>query len=210
MRRITFLSILAGLFVFAAAIPSHAIFELRVNYGFNFAAPKKLNDAIKAGGGDEIKSESGLGFDGLFNIPMIPIGFGLRYEKLSTTGKQGGSFDYETGFSRLGLLVNYRLIDTGMYAGPIASIGFSDSATYSQSSGGSSTDFTSSNKTSFSIGFEGGAKFDMFMLGGELGYLSANYGVPKNNSNDLLNSSGESVPLDFSGVYAKIQAGFSF
>ena len=104
--------------------PAQAIVELRAGYGVN-----QLSDfEINTGTNYDVAGFAGFNLDAIVELPMVPFGFGLRYESMGfdmQLGNQTGSADFE----RTSLLVNYRIIDLFAYFGFIGSIGFANEVT---------------------------------------------------------------------------------
>ena len=85
----------ALLFVFAISTPlsSWALFEARLTGGVTQAKPD-LKDICTGScsnpsGLGDITSVPGVGLDAIVKLPLIPFGFGLRYEGLKMTADQG-------------------------------------------------------------------------------------------------------------------------
>ena len=100
---------------------ARAIFEVRGHYGYNSIEPRRLNSLLAELDVPKATSLWGFGLDFLVMLPTVPIGFGLRYESLSIQGTSDrsvyGMFDYETAYSRIALLINYRLVDNNVFFG---------------------------------------------------------------------------------------------
>lgn len=195
--------------ILLAAPSANALVEARLHYGMLSATPKKMNDSLVESGLPKVGLLTGIGFDGLVNLPAVPIGFGLRYESQSFKASgtvSGNSTTYNVGFTRMALLLNYRLINTLVFLGPIASFGITNSSYYKiDITGFGNSEYKSSSGTTISVGVEGGAKLGLFLIGAELGYLSGDFGTPAKADGEKLDGK-----LDLSGIYAKAHIGVGF
>ena len=183
-----FLVFLAIVFV---GFNAHSLVELRLGYGVQTPA----EDSV---GTSTLQSMSGINLDAIVDLPMVPFGFGLRYEDMGFDVAQLTGGDLEASFKRTSLLVNYRFIDLFAYLGVIGSLGFVNDMNL-QFNGGGEANWDSA--LTYSVGAEGGFSFGLFMVGAELGYMSANL----EDSDNLGNSDA-----DLSGIYAKALVGLSF
>jgi hypothetical protein len=140
--------------------------------------------------------------DGIISLPLVPVGFGLRWEDMGAS-VGAGAVNFEAKMTRVSALVNYRLIDTIVHLGLIASIGVSHTASATVGS----TAYTSSPGLAgtYSIGLEGNLSLLGLIVGAEAGYMAANLGTMKD-------SGGTSIgrDIDLSGPYTKILVGFGF
>lgn len=205
MRQFIFLTLML------TSASAHAIIELRAGYGLNIVNPDKMNALHSSYNASKVPNLAGFNLDAMVSLPAIPIGFGFRYESMSAEGNGTsavGEYKYSAAFTRTSLLVNYRLIDTLIYVGPISSIGIVNNAEYSNDVSGVKSKYSAEGST-FSIAAEGGAKLGTLVLGGELGYLFADFGNGRRNGGDLMFES-QSVALDYSGPYFKLMAGVGF
>ncbi len=172
-----------------------AIVELRAGYGVNTPADNSVTSTAS------LSTMSGFNLDGIVELPMVPFGFGLRYESMGMD-VETASANYASDMERISLLVNYRIIDMFLYFGVIGTIGFSNEVTINNIPTvqvPTGTDLTYDADLTYSVGVEGGVTFGLLMIGGELGYNIAKY---ENTSNDP-------SEVDFDGVYAKILVGVS-
>ena len=164
----TFLLITALILVTTQA---HALVEARINLG-TLSPSGSLSDAFSGTGLTDsqipdLPALPGYGADVLISLPLVPFGFGLRYETL------GADFDgVELSASRTAILLNKRIIDTLMYVGPIASLGVTHSSTVKGTIATVSFDESQSSGSSYSVGVEAGVKLIGFIVGAELGYQS--------------------------------------
>ena len=167
---------------------AHALVELRAGYGLQTPS----TDGYDAG---TLKTLTGFNLDAIVNLPIIPVGLGLRYESLGFDYELGG-FTFDGDFTRASLLVNYRFIDLLFYVGAIGALGFSNEASISSNIGTTSYDST----LTYSLGVEGGLKFGMILLGGELGM---NFADMESNTNGISD-------VDLGGIYFKAMVGVGF
>jgi len=191
-----------------APVSSWAIFEARASYGL-LTSKQDLSDICQGScttpsNAPAIVPTAGFGVDAIVKLPLIPIGFGLRYENMglkADTSSIAAKIDY----TRTAVLVNYRLIDTIVHFGPIASYGVSHSGTVSISEGGTSkVDLSSSSATSYSVGLELEVKpliVVPIVVGAEAGYM----GLKWNNVTNTIDSTKKDI--DLSGTYIKIFLG---
>jgi hypothetical protein len=177
-----------AVFLILAPLSSHALLEVRAGYGTN-----TLSDDNWAG---VSKIDNGTGFNGdfLFKPPLLTnFGFGIRYEQIKYDGTllvspfSKGTFTMK----RISALVNYRIIDTFAYVGPIGTIGLNTSV---KDDSGDTLD----DKFNWSAGFEGGVHLGLISVGAEVGKFFGKFsftGAPD---------------LDLSGLYGKVIVGFGF
>lgn len=176
--------------LFMAANAS-ALFEARLGYGVNTPQEKDISSTAA------LSTMTGFNLDAIAELPMVPFGFGLRYESMGLDVNQGGA-TYNTDLTRLSLLLNYRIIDFFTYFGVIGTIGFANNATVKNVPLLGNQDYTAD--LTYTVGVEGGLSFGLLMVGAELGYTMATYegNVPNATS------------LKLDGIYAKALAGVSF
>lgn len=186
-----------------AASPAHALFDLKLSYGL-LASNPDLSQLYS--GGSSVPSVAptyGLGLDGVVNLPMLPFGFGLRYENMGMTAS-GSGLDFKADYTRTALLVNYRFIDTLLYVGPIATYGISHSDSLKVTENGvEKSNFSSSSVTSYSVGLEAGVKLLAFSVGAEVGYEDFHW---KGAHDDTGNNPDRDINM--SGSYVKAVLGF--
>lgn len=199
----------AGLFF---ASKAHALLEVRAHGMAQAIHPNDLNQRHRDFNVAQPKSLFGYGLDALLLLTGVPIGFGVRYETAqiqdSTSSGTQGEYRFETGFSRIAVLVNKRLVDSEWYLGPIFGIGITNSVWYDFTSGGQSDSFRTVGGTSISTAVESGIKLKRLILGAEAGYMFAEFRTPKNASRSELTSTAGKVGLDFSGPYFKFILGY--
>ncbi len=184
---------------------SYALVEARLTYGI-LASRADLTKVYTGAASDvpAIAPNYGLGADALFIFPILGIGVGLRYENLGFTASSNG-LEYKSSTTRTAVILNYRLIDTLMFLGPIATYGISHSNNMKWSIGSQSADLTPSSSSSYSFGLEAGAKLGGFLLGAEVGYQN----FPWKQMTDSKGTVTTRPDLDMSGTYAKVLFGFS-
>ncbi|WP_246845115.1 hypothetical protein [Bdellovibrio sp. NC01] len=197
------------LFAVVLAIPkeANAVVDLRLNYGL-LVSNTNLDALCTACGGSvpSIVPTYGLGADVVVNLP-IPLmpGIGLRYEDMGLT-TSGNGIDIKESYTRTSLLLNYHIIDTLIYLGPIVTWGLSHSTSLKATENGTvKADYTGGSQTSFSLGLEGGAHLAGFIVGGEIGYMDFRW-------KDARDSTGNNSTQDInmSGTYLKLAVGYSF
>ena len=178
-------------------LKSQALLELRLNYGANLAEVKEFKTQLSAAGIPAVSGSYGIGADVVVSLPMVPFGFGIRYEDLSASVGDAAN-GLSTKFNRTALLLNYRFWDTGIYIGAIGTYGLSHSIGETLTIGSTVVDASSgiTGAQSYSIGIEAGTHLFGMLLGADAGYLSSSY------------TKGTKRTMD--GAYFKVQAGFSF
>ena len=62
------------------SIPAQALVELRAGYGITTPADKYYSPGV---GTATLKTVSWFNLDGIVEIPMVPVGLGLRYENMA-------------------------------------------------------------------------------------------------------------------------------
>lgn len=197
-------------FLIALSLPlsSWALFEVRGTLGATQAKPDL--QAICNGSCTDPSSVAdatyvpGVGVDAIIKLPLIPFGFGLRYEGIKLKG-DSASTSTEIKYSRTAVLVNYRLIDTIVHFGPIASYGLSHTGSLSISEGGTTkVDLSPTSVSSYSIGLELEVKpliVVPLIVGAEAGYMGHKW----NGVNNPIDSTKKDV--DLSGTYIKVFLG---
>ncbi len=191
---------LLPLFLLFAAQPSMALFEIRAGYGI--LASKPDFSGFYNGSTPSLAPNAGFTFDAVATVPLVGIGGGLRLENMRVS-TNSSTLDIDNQLSRTSLILNYRLIDTLFYLGPILTYGLSHTNTIKLKSGGADLHKISSDKvSSHSIGIEAGASLLGFLVGAEVGTMSMKYKDAKDSLSNLQSD------LDMSGTYAKIFVGF--
>ncbi|MEI7973320.1 MAG: hypothetical protein WCH11_03020 [Bdellovibrio sp.] len=205
---------LASFFVFSQS--AFALFELRGGYGVHSGTMSTLNTGLntfsQCGEGCNASGTMGFNFDALVSPWPFGLGLGLRQENFQTKFSFSPiSTDITYKFSRLALLLNYRLIDTLIYFGPIASFGLSGSSSLDTGILGISRNANARSTSSYSLGLEGGVKLLGFSAGLELGYSSLVGSDYVDSNSSVLTVGGTSINnLGLSGTYVKAILGFGF
>ena len=151
-------------FVSVLLVPlcSFALFEARLTYG-SLVSTQELSSICQGscttpGDAPGLIPTVGLGVDAIVELPMIPFGFGIRTEDMKLSASTS-NIDAEIKFNRTAVLLNYRLIDTIVHFGPIASFGIAHSGSMSLREGGvTRVELTPSSLSSYSLGLELGVK----------------------------------------------------
>ena len=149
----------------------------------------------------------GLGADAIISLPLIPFGFGVRYENLGLSASSG-SVEADAKLNRTALLINYRFIDTIIHFGLIGSFGLTHSGGMTvKVSNTNAVDYSGDNFTTYSLGAELEVKPLIVLplvVGAEAGYMGANWKGAKDSV------SSNTKDLDLSGTYAKLFIGLDF
>lgn len=197
--------------VFLLPLATQATVDFRLNLGRTFSNPDSLNEGLSER--LHISGLSNIGFDLLINPLFLPggLGFGMRFDSFQTAQKDGND-EFSYSGSSFSMLVNYRLINTGFYAGPLIGIGVGNSAKVETVFGSApKTTYEAGKIRNISFGVEGGARVTSLVFGGEFGYQYYNVkNFMDGNANYLTNSMGTPKEGDLSGLYMKISCGFSF
>ena len=178
--------------------PAEAIVELRAGYGVN--TPKEDYE-ITSGNKLNVSAFQGFNLDAIVELPMVPFGFGLRYENMGLDLEQSGQ-TYKTDLTRLSALVNYRFIDFFAYFGVIGTLGFQNDMKV-KAGGALTTDLDYDSSLTYSVGAEGGVNLGLISLGAELGYIFGTMEAKTATTPPTLDAS-----LD--GIYVKVLAGVGF
>lgn len=150
---------------------------------------------------------TGLGADLIISPPLIPFGFGVRYEKVGLSAALSG-ISVDSSIERVAVLINYRFIDTIVHFGPILSLGISTQSDLKISDNGTpSVHYTSTTSDSASAGLELTVKPLIVIpisvgLEGGYQYLNVRKAVDSlhNNTKDI----------DLSGIYFKALLSLDF
>ena len=202
--------ILSSLFMITIFLPmsSWALFEARATYGFLTSKTDFSNicqgNCLLPANAPGIVPTYGTGIDAILKLPLVPIGFGLRYENmgLSTTSS---TIDAKLTYSRTAIIINYRLIDTIIHFGPLLTYGVAHSGGLTiKENGITKVDLSPSSMTSYSLGLELEVKpliVVPIIVGAEAGYMSFNWKDATNNINNTTKN------VDLSGTYIKVFLG---
>lgn len=191
-----------------APLSSWALFEARLTYG-GLNSTQAYSSVCEGSCASPASSPSvaptyGMGADAILKLPFIPVGLGVRYENMGLSAS-ASTIDVDVKYSRTALLINYRLIDTIVHFGPIASYGVSHTGSMTIKEGGiTRVDLAPTTMTSYSVGLELEVKplvVIPLVIGVEGGYMGFNWkGVT--NSIDSTNKD-----VDLSGAYLKLFLG---
>lgn len=182
-----------------------------MSLGRNFSDPASLNENIPSG--LKLNGLTLVGFDVLANPQGLNgFGFGLRFDNFSKN-KKDASDVYSFNSAILSALLNYRIVNSGNYYGPIVGIGMAhNSEIESKINSPSSTTYIAQNNMSYSLGAEGGWHIGHLALGGEVGYMSLKAKNFKSETETYLvnSNNGNLKNADFSGIYYRFQIGMRF
>jgi hypothetical protein len=191
-----------------APLSSWALFEARATVGATQAKPD-ITSICNGSCGTPSNAASasyvpGVGADAIVKLPLIPFGFGLRYEGIKLTG-DNTTMNTEIKYTRTAVLVNYRLIDTIVHFGPIASYGISHTGSLSiKENNNTVVELAPTTMSSYSAGLELEVKpliIIPLIVGAEAGYMSFKW-------TDVTNSIDSSKKdVDLSGTYIKVFIG---
>lgn len=208
MRKNLFLA-----FIIALTVPqiSKAIVTLRGSYGGLLSDKLKFNELCQGSCTNPQNAPStgipsvGYGVDGIVKLPLIPFGFGLRYEKLGLKA-DSNNISAESDLTRTAAIINYRFIDTIIHFGIIGTYGLSHSGSITvRESNNLVMDLKPDKFESYSIGAELEVKpliVIPLIVGAELGYQAYKWKDTYNSVNSTTQD------LDLSGTYLKIFLGF--
>ena len=192
----------------ATPLSSWALFEARATYGL-LTSKQDIKDVCQgsctnSSNAPGVLPTVGLGLDALVKLPLFPIGFGARYENMGLKGSANG-IEADLKYTRTALLLNYRLIDTIVHFGPIASYGLTHSGSMTvKENGATRVDFSATKMTSYSIGLELEVKplvVIPLIVGAEAGYMGFKWDDVTNSVDNTTKS------LDLSGYYMKVFLG---
>jgi hypothetical protein len=183
--------------------PAHALFDARLTYGLLASKPDMTALFPGQATVPAIAPTYGLGADVIVSPPLFPLGFGLRYENMGVSASSG-SLEFKANYTRTAVLINYRIIDTLLFLGPIFSYGLSHSGSVKAINGGTEiANFSSSKISSYSVGLEAGAKLIGFNIGAEAGIQDFRWKDAQDSTNTLATQD-----LNLSGSYMKVLVGF--
>jgi hypothetical protein len=186
------------------SLPAHALFEVRLTYGLLASKPDMAPLFPSQTSYPTIAPTYGLGADVIVSPPLFPLGFGMRYENMGVSASSSG-LEFKANYTRTAVLINYRVIDTLLFLGPIFSYGLSHSGNIKAITNGSeNANFSSDKISSYSIGLEAGAKLIGFHLGAEAGYQDFRW----KDAHDSSVSALANQDLNMSGSYMKVLVGF--
>lgn len=190
-------------FITLTSTASFALIEGRITYGGN-SSTVNLNDFNTSSPSAKTNLvNQGIGADLIVTPPLFPLGLGVRYENLGFKVSDSLA-GIDTNVTRTAALINYRIIDTLLFVGPIASFGLSHSGKLKVSVNGVETsNFEAKNGTSSSFGIEAGGRLVGLQVGAEIGVQQTTL-----NFEDSTNNTKKDVVFD--GNYFKVAVGFSF
>lgn len=183
--------------------PAHALFEARLTYGLLASKPDMAPLFPGQSSYPTLAPTYGLGADVIISPPLFPIGFGMRYENMGVDASSSG-LEFKANYTRTALLLNYRLIDTLIFLGPIVSYGLSHSGEIKATVNGTETaNFSSTKISSYSVGLEVGVKLIGFHVGAEAGYEDFRWKDAHDSTGNISNQD-----INLSGTYLKVLLGF--
>ncbi|MFP5386587.1 MAG: hypothetical protein ACLGHN_10940 [Bacteriovoracia bacterium] len=186
-----------------------ALVEVRGHFGAGNGSPDDYNKAYHSfQDGPKLDQQKYLGWDAIVKAPLFPIGVGLRYE---TLGEERSEFaeKAELDASRFSLVLNYRFIDTLIYAGVLGTYGLSHDLTLNIPT--DPNKITSESAKSYSLGIEGGVKLGFFRLGAEVGQMFMTFDDLEDSTGVRPSNNSVSIKeIDLSGTYYKIMVGVGF
>lgn len=199
---------LISLFTFSS-VTQASLLELRGAYTILQSKPEEINNA-NGPGFPQFEQMTGFSADAMTNLPAMPVGLGVRFERFSTDASNAsGSIDGK--FERTSLLISKRIIDTGLYFGSIATIGLTNQLNYDETVLGTKTSYKATSGLTASLGVEGGLNLGIIKAGIEAGYLYAPLGKLKySNGTDVVNVDGSNTKVDLSAPYARAVVGIGF
>ncbi len=199
MRQLILVFVLMGTVQAAQA----GILEVRGGYGINSANPNKFEDRVNEISAANLDADNfdNYNLDIFFDLPVIPFGVGLRHEWIKQDQSSGGS-EWDIDAKNISVLVDWRLLDTLVYVGPIVGIGYPTAEVDFKTAGVESSDKIKSGQPSYSIGLEAGVKLSKFIVGAEAGYSSVKF--------DQTSTQNVKTRVDLTGFYGKIMAGLTF
>ena len=198
---------IAALALLSIGVPSvnAGILDLRVGAGLSAANPRGFENRVNNLSGTDLKAGNFDTFnaDLIFHLPVLPMTLGVRYEQ-AAQNKSASSSEWKLNVNNLALLVDWRLINSKIYLGPIVSIGYPWADLKFNNGGSSESHHLNSQQLSYSGGLEAGVYLGPFLIGAEAGYKSIH--LKRGTSSD--SSVNANVNLD--GFYGKALGGLTF
>ena len=175
------------------------LIELRLGGAITATDPDDLNEQLQSLN-LESNSLSGFNVDVFVNIPLLPIGAGLRYEWASQSESASAGTGFELDVQNLSLLVDWRILDNELfYVGPLLTLGYPTGEIKLSDAGNLNQADIDPDQISFALAVEGGLIFKRFIVGAELGYKSLKLEPP-----GFL----QVVPeINMSGFFGRLQLG---
>lgn len=196
--------LLTTLLISTASLAQAGILELRGGVGMSASNPDDFEDRANAinQGGVELDELETFNADVFINLPALPIGFGVRQEWLNVDDQGNGGDDIELEATNLLALVDFRIIDSGVYLGPIIGVGHPSAKIDYKTSTFSVDDDLDADELSYLAGLEFGFVLGHFLIGTEAGYQSVKLKSADSPSID--------ASIDLSGFYGKVMLGLTF
>ena len=201
------LSTLVSIGSFMLSAPAHALVELKGGYSSHTVSPSSLDAAFS--GVAKVNQLQSISADIMARVPLMPVGLGLRHEMLSFKGDQGGTSS-KIDWKRTSVIVNKRLVDTGMYLGPIATFAMTNDFKYSITTNNVTTTYKTEAQLNGTLGVEAGIKLLLVSLGVEAGYMHAPLGNLRTDTGVEYLNNGQKVDVTMSGPYFRGTIGFGF
>lgn len=209
MRKFISIILLSVFILSSVNIASAGILEIRGGIGMTSTDASSFDGNLQAAGANGLNTDDiqSYNLDLFLNIPVLPIGVGLRYEQASqdeSVSVSGSSAKFDLDVQNISLLIDWRIIDTLFYVGPLVSIGL-PSADLDFNNGQSLQNFSKSldgENLSYSLAAEAGVHIKNFIVGAEAGYQSLELESP--------NTPNFNSAIDLSGFYGKLLVGLSF
>ncbi len=202
------LALAATTAITAISLPAQALVELKGAYSLFSTNPSGLNDNFT--GQPKISQMQALSFDVMGRVPLMPVGLGVRHEMFSRK-ESDGALNSEVDWKRTSILVNKRLIDTGIYLGPVATVSFASDFKYRSANGTTRADYKTESTLTATAGVEAGFKMALLSAGIEAGYLHAPMGNLRDSAGvEVVDGGGSKVNVDLSGTYLRATVGFGF
>ena len=201
MKKIRLILALAAL---ALVQTVHAgILEIRGGYGINSANPDAFETRVNSLSATTLDADNFDNYhvDVFFDLPVLPFGVGIRHEWIKQDQSSSGS-DWDVDAKNVSILVDWRLLDTLIYLGPIVGIGYPSAEVDFNSGTTHVSDKIKSGQPSYSIGAEAGVKLGKFLIGAEAGYSSLKF--------EKISNANVNTKVDLSGFYGKVMAGLTF
>lgn len=187
--------------------PAAALVELRGSLSRHDITNTSWNSS---NGFPKLDNVQSVAVDVMASVPMMPVGLGLRYETLKRT-ETGAVSSTSVDWRRTSIIINKRLLDDGLYFGPIGTIGFASDFQFRQAVAASAVDYKTEAVPTYTAGLEAGFQFLIFTLGAELGYMHAPLGELRfAQSGTPAELNGARVNVDMSGPYYRITGGVKF
>lgn len=199
------LSVLALLLMATSFVRAGNI-DFRAGAGMSAANPKGFENRVRDLSGKELNAKSfdTYNADLIFHLPVIPMTLGVRYEEASQK-RSDSSSEWKLNVNNLALLVDFRIINSKIYLGPIVSVGYPWADLDFKNSGSNESHRLNSHQLSYSGGLETGIYLGPFLIGAEAGYKSVRLKSEGSSSSSSVNTN---IHLD--GFYGKAMVGFTF